>query len=115
MGMTDIGQSVVGNHQFSSTVDQNSNLAGQSSSLAAAAGLNWQMQMNNTAQQQQQQQKQTIEQNNPFAALDNDSESDDDNDWSVKKVDSKPQFQFQPASFSFQPAQVVNEDVDPDL
>jgi len=117
MGMTDIGQSVVGNHQFSSPVDQNSNLVGQSSSLAAAAGLNWQMQMNNAAQQQQQQQqqKQTIEQNNPFAALDNDSESDDDNDWSVKKVDSKPQFQFQPASFSFQPAQVVNEDVDPDL
>ena len=113
MGMTDIGQSSVGNHPFASTVDQSSNLAGQSS-LAAAAGLNWQMQLNNTAQQQQQQQ-QTIEQNNPFAALDNDSESDDDNDWSVKKVDSKPQFQFQPASFSFQPAQVVNEDVDPDL
>ena len=111
MGMTDIGQSIVGNHASPSTVGQSSNLAGQSS-LAAAAGLNWQMQLNNTAQQQQQQ---TIEQNNPFAALDNDSESDDDNDWSVKKVDSKPQFQFQPASFSFQPAQVLNEDVDPDL
>lgn len=111
MGMTDIGQSIVGNHASPSTVGQSSNLAGQSS-LAAAAGLNWQMQMNSTAQQQQQQ---TIEQNNPFAALDNDSESDDDNGWSVKKVDLKPQFQFQPASFSFQPAQVLNEDVDPDL
>ena len=104
MGMTDIGQSAVSNHYAAASADGKS-------SLAAAAGLNWKMQVSNTNTSLQP----SPEQSNPFAALDEDSDSD--NEWSEKKADKTPQFQFQPASFSFQPAPAVtqyNQDVDPD-
>jgi len=107
MGMTDIGQSAVSNHYTAAAPTDGT------SSLAAAAGLNWNMQLSNTNTSVQQS---PPEQNNPFAAFDDDSDSD--NEWSGKKADSTPQFQFQPASFSFQSAPAVtqhNEDVDPDL
>eukprot|EP00985_Skeletonema_marinoi_P000054 scaffold16_cov176-Skeletonema_marinoi.AAC.9 len=107
MGMTDIGQSAVSNHYTAAPPTDGT------SSLAAAAGLNWNMQSSNTNTSVQQP---PPEQNNPFAAFDEDSDSD--NEWSGKKADSTPQFQFQPASFSFQSAPAVtqhNEDVDPDL
>lgn len=104
MGMTDIGQSEASNHYKAAPTD------GQSS-LAAAAGLNWKIQVSNNSVQPP-----PPEQNNPFAVFDEDSDSD--NEWSGTKTDSKPQFSFQPASFSFQPAPILtqhNEDVDPDL
>jgi len=105
MGMTDIGQSTPSNHYTATSMEGKS-------SLAAAAGLNWKLQVSNTN---------TLVptpplQNNPFAAFDEGSDSD--NEWSGKKVETAPQFQFQPASFSFQAAPAVaqhNEDVDPDL
>lgn len=99
MGMTDIGQSAPSNH-YTSTDGK--------SSLAAAAGLNW-TNTNTSAPT-------PPLQNNPFAAFDEDSDSD--NEWSGKKANPVPQFQFQPASFSFQAAPAAtqhNEDVDPDL
>jgi hypothetical protein len=55
--------------------------------------------------------------NNPYAAF----ESDSDNEW-ADKAEEKPtsvqRFQFQPASFSFQPdiSQIaLDYDIDPDL
>jgi hypothetical protein len=80
------------------------------SSLAAAAGPNWAaniMQQNSETQQPQL---------NPFAALDDGSDSD--NEWADSK--QKPQqFQFQPPSFSFQSSFVAvgpsDDDIDPDL
>jgi hypothetical protein len=105
MGMTDIGQNAASNHDKSASAD------GQSS-LAAAAGLNWKMQVSNVSNSVQL----PPEQNNPFAAFNEDSDSD--NDWSETKIVSKSQFHFQPASFSFQPAPILTqhqEDVDPDL
>ncbi|KAL7491284.1 hypothetical protein ACHAWT_000688 [Skeletonema menzelii] len=105
MGMTDIGQSAASSHYAAASADGKS-------SLAAAAGLNWKMQLSHTNTSMQP----SPEQSNPFAALDEDSDSD--NEWSEKKADTTPQFHFQPASFSFQSAPAVtqcNQDVDPDL
>ena len=106
LGMTDIGQSAARNQYIEAKA------ANGQSSLAAAAGINWKIQVSNLNEQSR------PEQNNPFAALDDDSDSD--NEWSGKKVVSAPKFNFQPASFSFQPPQVAiatqnNEYVDPDL
>ena len=102
-GMTDIGHSTASNQYVGASADGKS-------SLAAEAGLNWKMQVSNTSMQP------SPEQSNPFAALDEDSDSD--NEWSGKKTDATPQFQFQPASFSFQPTPAVTQynqdDVDPD-
>ncbi|KAL7536978.1 hypothetical protein ACHAXR_007517 [Thalassiosira sp. AJA248-18] len=88
------------------------------SSLAAAASLSWKLRVSNVSNQVQQPQNQ----NNSFAAFHEDSDSD--NDWSDKKTKPIQQFQFQPASFSFQPAisnpsvevaAGADDDVDPDL
>lgn len=108
MGMADIGQSSAASNHYTA----GSSTGGQSS-LSAAAGLNWKMQasVNNLVQQPP-----PPEQNNAFAAFEEDIDSD--NEWSEGKVEPTPQFQFQPASFSFQAAPSVaqhNEDVDPDL
>ena len=108
MGMTEIGHCAARNHGAASIPGQ--------SSLAVAAGLNWKIQLSNMNYSAQQ--EQSKEQSNPFAALNEDSDSDSDNVWAVTKSDSMPQIQFQPASFSFQPAPSVmqqTEDVDPDL
>ena len=92
------------------------------SSLSAAAGVNWQTRVSNVSNSAQQEEAQ--QQNNPFAAFDEDSDSD--TEWGEQKSKPVPKFQFQPASFSFQPtfanpppsATVVAEpgaDIDPDL
>ena len=87
------------------------------SSLAAAASMSWKLRVSNVASEAMQQQSQN--KNNAFAALEDDSDSD--NEWGETK--SKPPvhpFQFQPASFTFQPSgssstAVADDDLDPDL
>lgn len=87
-GMDEIGQRVA-------------SVAPGQSTLAAAAGLNWQMRVSDANAEAAQ--ADTQARNNPFAALDDDSDSD--NEWSdMKPKKTVQQFQFQPASFSFQPA-----------
>ncbi|KAL3784353.1 hypothetical protein HJC23_004116 [Cyclotella cryptica] len=82
------------------------------SSLATAAGLEWKT---NTARVDSMQQSQIHL--NSFAALDDGSDSE--NDWADNKPAKVPQFQFQPASFSFQssfvPVGPSEDDIDPDL
>jgi len=86
------------------------------SSLAEAASLNWKLRVSNVSTSPQQ--AQTEDQTNPFASLEEDSDSD--NEWAEKNTKLLP-FQFKPASFSFQPT-ITNEpyeypadDVDSDL
>jgi hypothetical protein len=110
-GMSEIGQSVASNLLTS--------MSGQSS-LAAAAGLDWKLRAYESSNMQTKQSNaspQLQHPNNPFAAF----ESDSDNEW-TDKADDKPnsvqRFQFQPASFSFQPdvPQIaLDDDIDPDL
>lgn len=82
------------------------------SSLAAAAGLDW---MTNAARVNSMQQSQN--RLNSFAALDDGSDSE--NEWTEKKPAKVLQFHFQPASFSFQSNFVAvgpsEDDIDPDL
>jgi hypothetical protein len=84
------------------------------SSLAAAAGSNWTAGVIAEKMEAQAQMKQA--QLNSFAALNDDSESD--NEWADSHPPA-PQFQFQPASFAFQssfiPVCPNENDVDPDL
>ena len=84
------------------------------SSLAAAAGVNWNS--NVTAEKMQEKAEMQKAQLNSFSALNDDSDSD--NEWADTKP-APPQFQFQPASFSFQssfvPIGPSDEDIDPDL
>lgn len=85
------------------------------SSLAAAAGSNWTANVIAEKMEAKAQMKQA--QVNSFAALNDDSDSD--NEW-ARSNPPAPQFQFQPASFSFQssfiPVGPSNEDdIDPDL
>lgn len=109
-GMNEIGQRET--HLSDGTLAK----PGQSS-LAAAASLNWKMRVSNVADPVQQSKNQT----NSFAALGGDSDSD--NEWADKKARVVQQFQFKPASFSFQPAisnplamgPAVDDDFDPDL
>jgi len=80
------------------------------SSLAAAAGSNWVANIvQNKVETQQSHQ-------NSFAALGD--ESDSENEWADMKP-KVPQFQFQPASFSFQssfvPIGPTEDDIDSDL
>ena len=84
------------------------------SSLAAAAGSNW---LTNIAQQKAELKAEAQKaQTNAFAAL---NDSDSENEWADGKQQKTPQFQFQPASFSFQSSFVAvgpsEEDIDPDL
>jgi hypothetical protein len=110
-GMNEIGQRAqrVNNpllHGLSATPRQ--------SSLAAAASLNWNMRESSVANQLSEPQAQT--KNNPFIAFEDDSDSE--NEWASKKDVKAQQFQFQPASFSFQPTishAPQDEYVDPDL
>lgn len=88
------------------------------SSLAAAAGPSWNPLMSTVSNNEVPQQPQKP--NNPFAALDH--ESDSDNEWADQKKKRVQQFQFQPASFSFQtqskaegPVFCVGDEYDPDL
>ena len=109
-GMSEIGQSVASNLLTS--------MSGQSS-LAAAAGLDWKLRAyeSSSVPKQASASPQLQHPNNPFAAF----ECDSDNEW-TDKADDKPnsvqRFQFQPASFSFQPdvPQIaLDDDIDPDL
>ena len=137
-GMNEIGSSR--NHQQSmmvinpllgGTAVSYTAIPGQSS-LAAAASHNWKLRVSNIDQTQQQKVAQS--QNNPYAALDTDSDDDSDNEWSDrKKRKVVQQFQFKPASFSFQSSttatssstvsntpqimgtSVDDNDIDPDL
>lgn len=107
-GMNEIGQHVTKSH-----ADGASSTIGRSS-LAGAASLNWKLRVSNIPVQT------TSEDhlNNPFAALDNDSDSE--NSWGEHnpKV-SALQFQFKPPTFMFQPTipsmRPDESDVDPDL
>ena len=86
------------------------------SSLAAAAGVNFNWSSNNNGMQEEIKVEQS--QHNSFAALG--YESDSDNEWADSKQQSKPpQFQFQPASFAFQssfvPVGSAEDEIDPDL
>ena len=131
LGMNEIGQS-----QSSSSTMTNPLLDGPQSSamgiaptpgkssLATAASLNWKLRVSNvTTTQQQKQQESEQSKKNSFAALDFDSDSD--NEWTdTKKGKIVQQFQFKPASFSFQSSTVPNpsqqlsaddDDIDPDL
>lgn len=112
-GMNEIGQCAIINQ-----MDGSSAMSGQSS-LAAAASLNWKVRVSNVNSQLPSQEHD----NNPYAALDNDSDSD--NSWAVENrnvVDSR-RFQFKPASFAFQSsvpdtsavASGSGDDIDPDL
>jgi hypothetical protein len=82
------------------------------SSLAAAAGLDW---MTNAVRMNSMQQSQNHL--NSFADLDDGSDSE--NEWAEKKPAKVPQFQFQPASFSFHSNFFAvgpsEDDIDPDL
>jgi len=107
-GMNEIGSS--SNHQQSMMVTNpilggtvsSTAIPGQSS-LAAAASYNWKLRVSNISDNQTQQQQAAQSQNNPYAALDTDSDDDSDNEWSDKKKQKVvQQFQFKPASFSFQ-------------
>lgn len=85
------------------------------SSLAAAAGVNWNASV--MAKKMQEKSDMKRAQLNSFAALNDDSDSD--NEWADSKP-AAPQFQFQPASFSFQSSFVPvvgpgEDDIDPDL
>ena len=111
-GMNDIGR-----HATEVRVGGASAIPGQSS-LAAAASLNWKIRVSNVNNQAPSQEHD----NNPYAALDNDSDSD--NSWAENNRKVEPRrFQFKPASFSFQPtvpdipavASCSGEDIDPDL
>jgi hypothetical protein len=88
------------------------------SSLATAAGLDWKLRSSSMTNHANTPRHQN---NNLYATLD--AESDSDNDWT--EAGSKPmcaqQFQFKPASFAFQPYAssmgISNgvDDIDPDL
>lgn len=84
------------------------------SSLAAAAGSNWTANMMADKMEAKSQMEQA--QVNSFAALNDDSDSD--NEWECSNPPAT-QFQFQPASFSFQssfiPVGPNEDDIDPDL
>ena len=133
LGFNEIGQSQSSSTMVNPLLDGTQSSAmgivptpGQSS-LAAAASLNWKLRVSNvTTTQQQKQQESEQSKNNPFAALDVDSDSD--NEWLDKKKGKiVQQFQFKPASFSFQSSTVSNpsqqqlsandddDDIDPDL
>lgn len=104
--MSEIGQRLVSQHPASE---------GQSS-LAAAAGVNFNLSTHNNGMQEEINVE--YSQHNPFAALEDGSDSD--NEWTDSKKHSKPsQFQFQPASFAFQssfvPVGSVADEIDPDL
>ena len=90
-GMAEIGQRAYNSLDASAIPGQ--------SSLATAAGLDWNLRSSSMTNQANTPQHQ----HNPYAALDVESESD--NDWA--EAESKPmcaqQFQFKPASFAFQP------------
>jgi len=139
-GMNEIGSSsnqqsmMVTNPLLGGTVSSTAILPGQSS-LAAAASHNWKLRVSNISDTQTQKQQQAAQsQNNPYAALDTDSDDDSDNEWSDKKKQKVvQQFQFKPASFSFQSSatttsnavlnnlpqimgpSVEDNDIDPDL
>lgn len=111
------GMNEFGRHATIEQIDGSSEMQGRSS-LAAAASLNWKIRVSNVTSQLSAQ-----ENNNPYAALDNDSDSD--NSWAEKdrKLD-RQRFQFKPASFSYQPTIVADvsvvapcsgDDIDPDL
>ena len=109
-GMAEIGQRAC--NALDSTA-----MPGQSS-LATAAGLDWKIRSSSMTNHANTPQHQI---NNVYAALD--VESDSDNDWT--EAGSKPmcaqQFQFKPASFAFQPTASSSgfsngvDDIDPDL
>lgn len=113
-GMNEIGQRAASVPSDGATA-----MPGQST-LASAASLNWKLRVSNVSNQAQQQSQ---NQDNPFAALDEDSDSD--NEWADKKAKVVQQFQFQAASFSFQqtisapqvegPSIGGDDDFDPDL
>ena len=99
--MTDIGQRLTAPAE------------GQSS-LATAAGSNW---LANMAQEKAELRSEAEKsQMNTFAALD---DSDSENEWTDGKQQKASQFQFQPASFSFQSSFVAvgpsTDEIDPDL
>lgn len=111
------GMNEIGRRAMVPPTDGASAMPGQSS-LAAAASLNWKMRVSNVANPPRQPQ----DQNNSFAALGDDSDSD--NEWADKETKVVHQFQFKPASFSFQPTvskppamgpAVDGDDIDPDL
>ncbi|KAL7433816.1 hypothetical protein ACHAXH_005910 [Discostella pseudostelligera] len=111
------GMNEIGRHATEDRVGGASAIPGQSS-LAAAASLNWKIRVSNVNNQAPSQEHD----NNPYAALDNDSDSD--NSWAENNRKVEPRrFQFKPASFSFQPtvpdipavASCSGEDIDPDL
>jgi len=110
-GMVEIGQSMATN-----PLGGVSAMAGQSS-LAAAANFNWKMHASNVSDRAEQPQNHS----NAFAALEGDSDSD--NEWGDKKAQPIQQFQFKPASFSFQAPTLnpqvmgpaLDDDFDPDL
>lgn len=107
-GMSEIGQSVA-SIVFPAASGQ--------SSLAVAVGLDWKLRAYESSNMQTKQSNAQQHLNNPFAAF----ESDSDNEWTDKaedKPNSVQRFQFQPASFLFQPdvSQIAfDDDVDPDL
>ena len=88
---------------------QTNSVAPGQSSLSAAAGTSWSALKEAEVQQPE-------SRVNAFAALD---DSDSDNEWADAKPAKVPQFQFQPASFSFQSNFVTvgpsEDDIDPDL
>lgn len=107
-GMSEIGQKAVPNMYDGLQV------APGQSSLAAAASLNWQLRVSNNADSNRAQQQSPTEKNS-FAALEDNSDSD--NEWEEKNFNSVKQFQFKPASFTFQStvSKPPAGDVDPDL
>ncbi|KAL7462016.1 hypothetical protein ACHAXS_004764 [Conticribra weissflogii] len=114
MGMIEIGKRTAINPFVPCS---EASLIGQSS-LAAACGMNRKHQASND---QNSETLQTHNENNPFAALDWDSDNDlDGNSSNAAKTVSR--LQFQPASFSFQSNVIchpvvgtLNDDFDPDL
>lgn len=111
------GMNEIGRHATIEQMDGVSAIPSRSSH-AAAASLNWKLRVSNVTSQLTAQEHHS----NPYAALDNDSESE--NSWAEinPKVDSQ-RFQFKPASFLFQPtspdvpviASCSGDDIDPDL
>lgn len=110
-GMVEIGQS-----RTTYPLGGVSAMAGQSS-LAAAANFNWKMGVSNVSDRAEQPQNHS----NAFAAFEGDSDSE--NEWGDKKAQVIQQFQFKPASFSFQAPTLnpqvmgpaLDDDFDPDL
>ncbi|KAL3779711.1 hypothetical protein ACHAW5_004557 [Stephanodiscus triporus] len=102
-GMIEIGQ------RTTNALDASA-MPGQSS-LAAAAGLDWKLRVSSMTDQA------NVPQNNSYAALD--IESDSDNDWA--EAENKPKLIFEPASFSFRPSVTPltlshsADDINPDL